>query len=63
VSGAAQNVYGQARDGASEIADTALDAGSSFERLLRTTIEKQPYTAALVALGIGWLLGRTRHPF
>jgi uncharacterized protein YjbJ (UPF0337 family) len=63
VGGAAQNLYGQARDSASEVAETALDAGSSFERVLRSTIEKQPYTAAFIALGIGWLLGRSRHPF
>ena len=35
---------------------------SSFERLLRTTIEQQPYTAVASALGIGWLLGRSHRP-
>jgi len=25
-------------------------------------IKEQPYTATLIALGIGWLLGRTRRP-
>jgi uncharacterized protein YjbJ (UPF0337 family) len=51
VKGTAQNLYGQARD-----------AGSSFEQSLRTTIEEKPYTAVLVALGIGWLLGRSHRP-
>ena len=29
---------------------------TTFDKLLRTTIETQPYTTAIVALGIGWLL-------
>jgi uncharacterized protein YjbJ (UPF0337 family) len=54
--GAAQDLYGQA-------ADTARETASSFEQTLRRTIETQPYTSALVALGIGWLLGRMHRPF
>lgn len=50
--GTAQDLYGQA-------ADTA----ATFDKWLRKTIETQPYTTAIVALGIGWLLGRTRRPF
>jgi uncharacterized protein YjbJ (UPF0337 family) len=53
--GAAQDLYGQA-------ADAAIDTVTTFDKWLRTTIETQPYTTALVALGIGWLLGRTRRP-
>ena len=60
--GAAQDLYGQARDGAADVAASAKDAGAGFEQLLRTTIEQQPYTAAAVALGIGWLLGRFHRP-
>jgi ElaB/YqjD/DUF883 family membrane-anchored ribosome-binding protein len=26
-------------------------------------IENQPYTAVGIALAVGWLLGRTHHPF
>jgi ElaB/YqjD/DUF883 family membrane-anchored ribosome-binding protein len=55
VKGAARDVYGQAR----ESAKTA----SSFERVLRKTIEEQPYTALLIGIGIGWLLGRSHRPF
>jgi hypothetical protein len=29
---------------------------------LRNTIETQPYTAVVVALALGWLLGRTHRP-
>ena len=51
VAGAAQDAYGQ-----------AADATRTFDRWLRTTIETKPHTSALVALGIGWLLGRMRRP-
>ena len=54
--GAAQDLYGQA-------ADTARETASSFEKTLRHTIETQPYTSALVTLGIGWVLGRMHRPF
>ena len=53
--GTAQDLYGQA-------ADTARDTAVTFDKWLRTTIETQPYTAALVALGIGWPLGRMHRP-
>jgi uncharacterized protein YjbJ (UPF0337 family) len=66
VRGTAQDLYGQARDSAAQIADeTAARArrtASSFENALRNTIETQPYTAVFIALGIGWLLGRTHRP-
>jgi ElaB/YqjD/DUF883 family membrane-anchored ribosome-binding protein len=58
VKGSAQDMYGQARDAASDVAGTARDTATSFEKLLRNTIETQPYTAVFVALGMGWLLGR-----
>jgi uncharacterized protein YjbJ (UPF0337 family) len=63
VSGVAQDTYGQARDVASDAAGTARDTASSFEKMLRNTIETQPYTSTFVALGIGWLLGRMHRPF
>lgn len=63
VTGAAQDLYGRARDSASDAADAAVTTAASFEKLLRNAIEHQPYTTALVALGLGWLLGRTHRPF
>ena len=53
--GAAQDLYGQT-------ADAARDSAATFDKWLRRTIETQPYTAAMVALGIGWLLGRMHRP-
>ena len=62
VSGAAQDMYGHARDIASDAVGTARDTASSFEKMLRNTIETQPYTSAFIALGVGWLLGRMHRP-
>jgi uncharacterized protein YjbJ (UPF0337 family) len=62
VKGAAQDLYGQARDNAATVVDNVRGAASSFERLFRDTIEQQPYTAAAIALGIGWLMGRSHRP-
>jgi ElaB/YqjD/DUF883 family membrane-anchored ribosome-binding protein len=65
----AEDLYGQARDSASQIADAARmsmkvprHTASSLEDALRNTIEEQPYTAVAIALGLGWLLGRTHRP-
>lgn len=64
--GTAQDMYGQARESASRLADDAAAASrrtaSSFESAMRNTIETQPYTAVVVALGLGWLLGRMHRP-
>jgi uncharacterized protein YjbJ (UPF0337 family) len=60
--GTAQDLYGQARDTAADAAVAARDSAASLEKWLRSTIETQPYTAAMVAFGIGWLLGRMHRP-
>jgi ElaB/YqjD/DUF883 family membrane-anchored ribosome-binding protein len=66
VAEAAQDVYGQARESAADVTDTANTAArktmGSLEKAIRGTIETQPYTAVLIALGIGWLLGRMHRP-
>ena len=53
--GTAQDLYGQT-------AEVARDTAVTFEKWLRQTIETKPYAAAAVALGIGWLIGRTHRP-
>ena len=53
--GAAQDLYGQT-------ADTARDTAANLDKWLRNTIETAPYATAVVALGIGWLLGRMHRP-
>ena len=66
ITGAAQDVYGQASESAAEVVDAASAAArktvGSFEQVIRNTIETQPYTAAAIALGLGWLLGRMHRP-
>jgi phage-related minor tail protein len=66
MSDAAEDVYGQARESAADVAGTANESArsvtSSFEKAIRHTVETQPYTAAAIALGIGWLLGRMHRP-
>jgi len=57
VEGAAQDVYGQV-ESASDAEEAIRESASGAEDFLRTTIEDRPYTAAAVALGIGYLIGR-----
>ena len=61
--GAAQDLYGQARDFASDAVDTRSAISPYLsEKWFRHSIETQPYTTAIVAVGIGWLLGRLHRP-
>jgi len=55
VAGAAQDVYGQA-------ADATRTGVFQLDRWVRNAIETQPYTTTLIALGLGWLLGRMHRP-
>jgi uncharacterized protein YjbJ (UPF0337 family) len=52
--GAAQDLYAQT-------AEVAKDTAVTFEKGLRGTIETKPHAAVAVALGIGWLIGRTHR--
>jgi uncharacterized protein YjbJ (UPF0337 family) len=56
--GAAQDLYGQAKDTATDAAAAVRQSAVDAEDYFRQMIEKRPYTTALVALGIGWLIGR-----
>jgi hypothetical protein len=42
------------------VADSAAD---SLLNALKDTIENQPYTAVVIAFGLGWLWGRMHRPF
>ncbi|MFZ2066775.1 MAG: CsbD family protein [Xanthobacteraceae bacterium] len=53
--GAGQDLLGQA-------ADATRETAGSLDQWLRRAIETQPYTTAIVALGIGWLFGRMHRP-
>jgi hypothetical protein len=54
------DVETQRRGMAEQVAGAAQDA--YLDQWLRDRIENKPYTSALVALGIGWLLGRMHLP-
>jgi uncharacterized protein YjbJ (UPF0337 family) len=56
--GAAQDLYGQAKDTASDAAQAVRKGAVDAEDYIRQVIEKRPYTVALAALCAGWLLGR-----
>jgi ElaB/YqjD/DUF883 family membrane-anchored ribosome-binding protein len=63
----AEGVANEASDAAFQVGDAATNAArktaSSFGKALRDTVENQPYTAVAIALGLGWLFGRTHRPF
>ena len=56
--GAAQDLYGQAKETASDAAQVVRRGAMDAEDYIRHTIEKRPYTTAFVALCAGWLIGR-----
>ena len=56
--GAAQDLYGQAKETASDAAQTVRQGAVDVEDYVRHAIEKRPYTTAFAALCVGWLIGR-----
>jgi ElaB/YqjD/DUF883 family membrane-anchored ribosome-binding protein len=48
---------------AQEVSEHVDEATGTIVTMLRNTIETQPYTAVAIALGLGWLFGRTHRPF
>ena len=61
--GTVQDLYGQAKDAAGDTINTVRNMSSSLENTLRDYIENNPYTTAAIALGLGWLFGRSHRPF
>ena len=60
--GTAEDLYGQAKDAASNAAEGVRKTASSFEDSVRRMIEDRPYTAVAIAIGLGWLIGRSHRP-
>jgi uncharacterized protein YjbJ (UPF0337 family) len=56
--GAVQDVYGQARDTASDAAQAIKESARQADDYLRHFVEERPYTVAVAALCIGWAIGR-----
>jgi len=59
--GTLQDICGQAKDAAVNTAQAVRETASNADDLVRTTIEQRPYTAAAIALGVGFLIGRFSH--
>jgi hypothetical protein len=58
------SVAGDLADSAvADSANRAAKTADSFLDALRETIESQPYTAVIIAFGLGWLWGRMHRPF
>lgn len=62
VAGSAQDLYGQAKDSVGESVAAVRKISGSVEDTIRDYIETNPYTAAAIALGLGWLIGRSHRP-
>jgi uncharacterized protein YjbJ (UPF0337 family) len=61
--GSIQDLYGQAVDSAEDAIDAVRQMPASVDDTIRHYIESNPYTTAAIALGLGWLIGRSHRPF
>ena len=60
--GTAQDLYGQAKDTLADAARMAQDGAVDARDLVREIIEERPYTVAIAALAVGFMIGRLgRH--
>lgn len=56
--GAAQDLYGQAKDALTDAARVAQDSAVEARDFVREIIEERPYTVAIAALAVGFVIGR-----
>jgi uncharacterized protein YjbJ (UPF0337 family) len=61
--GSIQDLYGQAVNAAEDTIDAVRKMPASLDGTIRHYIENNPYTTAAIALGLGWLIGRSHRPF
>ena len=61
--GSIQDLYGQAVDAAQDSINAVRKMPASLDDTIRHYIENRPYTTALIAFGLGWLIGRSHRPF
>lgn len=59
--GAAQDLYGQAKDSAADAAQSVKKTALEAEDYVRQFIEKRPYTTALAALCLGWAIAQIQR--
>jgi len=55
--GSAQDLYGQAVDAASDAAEVVKQTAKDADDYVRSFIEERPYTTAIGALALGWVIG------
>lgn len=60
--GAAQDLYGQAKDSAADAAEIVKQGAKEADDYVRHFVETRPYTTALGALAIGLFVGLMAHP-
>ena len=56
--GDAEDLYGNAKDAAAEVVQAVQQGATVADDIFRRTIEERPYTTAVAALAIGWIIGR-----
>jgi len=56
--GNVEDMYGQAKDAAADVAQSVQQGAQVADDMFRRTIEERPYTTAVAALAVGWLIGR-----
>src|SRR3979411_124344 len=56
--GAAQDLYGQARETAGDAAAAVRRQAGGVEETSRENVEARPFTAVAIALALGWFIGR-----
>jgi hypothetical protein len=50
-------------DAAEDTVDAVRRVPASLDDTIRHYIENNPYTTAAIALGLGWVIGRSHRPF
>jgi uncharacterized protein YjbJ (UPF0337 family) len=60
--GTAQDLYGQAKDALADAARVAQDHAADARDVVREIVEERPYTVALAALAVGFVIGRMSRP-
>jgi uncharacterized protein YjbJ (UPF0337 family) len=53
-----EELYGQAKDAAADVAESVQQGAKAADDLFRKLIEERPYTTAIAALALGWVIGR-----
>jgi hypothetical protein len=59
ITGTARNIGGKVEEGFGRVTG---DTGTQADGVAKQVSGAQPYTTAMIAVGIGWLLGRMHRP-